>query len=191
MSKINIMALRHSAFYSPLLMTIAGGFLADEGLEYEYKVETPDCTVAESIRNGNCHMAQSAVAASFAALERGQTPDFIHFAQINSKDGFFIAAREPDANFTWHKLIGKKVLQYVINSPAEEIAASEKEAGFFTHIDPLVLTDTIKAYQTLGCWQAEVKISKIAYENLLEVFLFSGGITQLHAYDKVIAAPPE
>lgn len=296
MSKINIMALRHSAFYSPLLMTMAGGFLADEGLEYAYKLETPDCTVAESIRNGSCHLAQSAVAASFTDLEQGRTPDFVHFAQINSKDGFFIAAREADNDFSWHKLVGKKVLvdhffqplamfkyglhqqginfndlevqdagdvaaidkafrqgqgdyvhmqgpapqqmqrdgigavvavvgdavgpvafsslcaartwletelarafmraykkalQHVIHAPAEEIAAREVEAGFFTHIDPQVLRDTIKAYQSLGCWQPETEISQTVYKNLLEVFLFSGDISQHHAYDKVIVAAPD
>jgi hypothetical protein len=32
-----ITALRHSAFYSPLLATIAGGFLPEEGLEPVYR----------------------------------------------------------------------------------------------------------------------------------------------------------
>jgi len=49
-SKIKIMALRHSAFYSPLLMTMAGGFLKQFGLEYEYQLETPANTVADNIR---------------------------------------------------------------------------------------------------------------------------------------------
>ena len=110
MTQINLMALRHSAFYSPLLMTMAGGFLRAEGLEPSYKVATPDRTVPDSIRDGSCHLAQSAVATSFAALERGEPQDIVHFAQINARDGFFIAARERDENFSWDKLEGKKVL---------------------------------------------------------------------------------
>lgn len=110
MSRINIMALRHSVFYSPLLMTMAGGFLRDEGLEPVYVVATPDNTVVDNINNGSCDLAQSAVATSFAELERGDEVNIVHFAQINARDGFFIAAREPDSDFNWNKLCGKKVL---------------------------------------------------------------------------------
>lgn len=104
------MALRHSAFYSPLLMTIAGGYLRDEDLDPQYTVATPDRTVPDSIQNGTCHLAQSAVATSFSGLESGEVSNIVHFAQINSRDGFFIASREPDDHFVWSKLEGKKVL---------------------------------------------------------------------------------
>lgn len=110
MSQINIMALRHSAFYSPLLVCIAGGFLKKQGLEPHYEPQTPDKTVVDCIRNGTAHLAQSAVATSFAELEEGQQPDIFHFAQINERDGFFIAARAADNEFNWNKLIGKNVL---------------------------------------------------------------------------------
>jgi len=104
------MALRHSAFYSPYLMTMAGGFLKDEGLEYSYEVQTPRKTVADSIENGSCHVAQSAVAASFGLLESGREPPFVHFAQINERDGFFLVSRWPDREFNWRDLEGKRVL---------------------------------------------------------------------------------
>ncbi|MDH5408189.1 MAG: ABC transporter substrate-binding protein [Gammaproteobacteria bacterium] len=110
MTAINIMSLRHSAFYSPLLVCISGGFLHEEGLEPHYEVQTPERTVVDTIRRGETHLAQSAVATSFAALEQGEEIDIVHFAQINERDGFFIAGRELDENFDWHKLIGRKVL---------------------------------------------------------------------------------
>jgi len=34
----------------------------------------------------------------------------VHFAQINEKDGFFLAGRTPDKAFTWDKLKGRKVI---------------------------------------------------------------------------------
>jgi NitT/TauT family transport system substrate-binding protein len=295
MDTINIMALRHSAFYSPLLMTMAGGYLHDEGLESNYTLATPEKMVPNSIRDGSCHVAQSAVATSFAACEQGEPVDIVHFAQINERDGFFIAAREPDEDFRWEKLKGKKVLvdhffqplamlkyglnkqgvafadldvidagdvnaideafrhgegdyvhqqgpapqqlekdglghvvacvgdavgpvafsslcasrewvqtemaqafmrayrkslAYVIEAPAEELAAKELEAGFFPTIDKDVLTQTIQAYQQLGCWSADPSITEQSYNNLLDVFLFSGLITQRHPYEKVIAPLP-
>ena len=110
MTQINIMALRHSAFYTPLLLTIAGGYLDEEGLEPSYAIATPERTIADCLNDGSCHVAQSAVAASFAALELGQISDIVHFAQINGRDGFFIAARQPDTDFDWYRLEGRKVL---------------------------------------------------------------------------------
>jgi NitT/TauT family transport system substrate-binding protein len=110
MEKINIMALRHSAFYTPLLITLCGDFLKAEGLEADYRPATPDRGVPDALRRGEAHLSQSAVATSFADLEQGRTLDIVHFAQINRLDGFLLAGREPDPDFDWHKLQGKQVL---------------------------------------------------------------------------------
>lgn len=104
------MAWRHSAFYSPLLMTIAGGYLQAEGLEPTYTPATPEHPVPPALANGTCHVAQGAVATGFAFLERGEPPPFVHFAQINQRDGFFIVGREPHTDFTWPRLRGQRVL---------------------------------------------------------------------------------
>jgi NitT/TauT family transport system substrate-binding protein len=110
MDSINIMALRHSAFYSPLLLTIAGGYLRAEGMAPNYEVATPERTVPGSIAAGTCDVAQSAVATSFAALERHESIDVVHFAQVNRRDGFFLVGRRPDPGFTWAGLRGRRVL---------------------------------------------------------------------------------
>lgn len=110
MQKINLMALRHSAFYSPYLMTMAGGFLNSAGFDVTYTVQTPDNLVKDRLLDGSCHVSQSAVAAGFASLENKQPDNIRHFAQINSRDGFFIAGREMDKTFNWNKLVGKQVL---------------------------------------------------------------------------------
>jgi NitT/TauT family transport system substrate-binding protein len=294
MAQINIMALRHSAFYSPLLMSISGGFLQDQGLEPHYEVATPSNPVTDAIRNGKAHLSQSAVATSFEALEQGEPCDIVHFAQINERDGFFIAGRKAEKDFDWNKLQGKEVLvdhffqpmamfryalhkqgvdekqiriidagnvdaidrafragagdyvhqqgpapqqlekdgiahvvasvgeavgpvafsslcasrewlktemalafmrayraarQFVIEAPAEEIAY--KEADFFPGIDQDVLSHTIATYQKLGCWSADPAISQEAYNNLLDVFLYSGLISQRYPYDACVISPPD
>ena len=107
---INIMALRHSAFYSPLLFTIKGEFLAAEGLTATYQLATAKKTVAASLKDGLVHLSQFAVAGSFPELERGEIPEIVHFAQINQQDGFFIAGKSNKKNFSWQQLIGKKIL---------------------------------------------------------------------------------
>ncbi len=110
MATINIMAMRHSAFYAPLLMTIKAGYLQKQGLQPEYKVATPDNPIEQNLRAGTAHLSQSAPAVSFTALEQGQELDVVHFASINNRDGFYLTSREPVENFQWTDLEGQEVL---------------------------------------------------------------------------------
>src|SRR5437016_2945905 len=49
---IRIMVYRHSAFYSPLLATVAAGFLKEEGPEAEYFLKPKDRNLYEMFRQG-------------------------------------------------------------------------------------------------------------------------------------------
>ena len=104
MTVLRVMASRHSAFYSPLLGAIAGGFLQAEGFEPVYAPLPPGKTVAQLLAAGEIDVAQSAVSSSWGPLEQGQQPPTVHFAQINERDGFLIAGRRPDPTFAWDKL---------------------------------------------------------------------------------------
>jgi len=99
-----------SAFYSPLIATIAGGFLEAEGLKPVYTVSPAGRSALASLDDGSAHVVQTAPSQAFNALEKGQRPSAVHFAQINEKDGFFLSAREADPAFVWSKLKGKRVL---------------------------------------------------------------------------------
>jgi NitT/TauT family transport system substrate-binding protein len=99
------MAYRHSAFYSPLIAVIAGGFLKKEGLAGSYQVLPSGASIINEVASGRVDVAQAAVSLSWNDLEKGQNPAVAQFAQINTRDGFFIAAREPDSRFSWEKLL--------------------------------------------------------------------------------------
>jgi NitT/TauT family transport system substrate-binding protein len=108
--EISIEFTRFSAFYSPLIAAIAGGFLEQEGLVPRHSVSPPGKSAIASLLDGSAHVAQSAPSQGFGPLEQGKTPPAVHFAQINEKDGFFLTGRSPDKSFTWDKLKGKKVI---------------------------------------------------------------------------------
>ena len=110
MAKIRIMFSRYSAFYSPLIATKAGGFLAGEGLDAEFSIAGPGQAPRQGLADGSLDLIQSAPSASWAPLERGETSDIVHFAQINQRDGFFIAGRRADPDFDWSRLAGAAVL---------------------------------------------------------------------------------
>jgi len=95
------MASRHSAFYSPLIATIARGFPAT------YSVLGEGQRSQDLIREGVVDVMQSAVSSNWKPMERGEGPLPVHFALINRRDGFFFAARAPEPDFTWKKLEGR------------------------------------------------------------------------------------
>jgi NitT/TauT family transport system substrate-binding protein len=109
-NEISIQFTRFSAFYTPLIATLAGGFLKEEGFQPKHSISPPGKSAIEGLLNGTVNVAQSAPSQGFGPLEKGQLPPAVHFAQINEKDGFFLTAREPDPAFAWDKLMGKKVL---------------------------------------------------------------------------------
>ena len=110
MAKIRIMFSRFSAFYSPLIATEAGGFLETEGLSAEFSIAGPGRVPRAGLADGSLDLIQSAPSASWGPLERGERSDIVHFAQINQRDGFFIAGRRADPDFGWDKLAGARVL---------------------------------------------------------------------------------
>jgi NitT/TauT family transport system substrate-binding protein len=294
MTKIHIQFTRFSAFYSPLISTFTGGFLQAEGLEPEHSISPPGATAIDALVDRSADVVQSAPSQGISALERGETPPAMHFAQINEMDGFFLTGRVAEPDFSWDKLAGKKVLvdhggqplamfryachkagidydaiealdagsgaemdaafragtgdyihqqgpspqqlehdgvghvvarvgepigpcafsslaatrewlagdmakafmrayrktrAYVTETPAAEIARAEQ--ALFPDIDQGVLTETIAAYQGLGCWSPHVEITKAAYEATLDVFQHVGRITKRHPFEDAIAPPPE
>jgi NitT/TauT family transport system substrate-binding protein len=105
MTRLRLMASRHSAFYGPLLAAFSARFLQDEGLEASYQVLPAGRTVGDCLAAGEVDVAQSAVSYSWSILEKGGQPPAVHFAQINQRDGFFVAARRPDPAFRFEKLV--------------------------------------------------------------------------------------
>ena len=103
------MVYRHSAFYTPLLAAIAAGFLADEGLEPEYFTKPRDRNLYEMFRQGEVDVMQAAVSTSWDPLSKGIHDIPKHFAQINRRDGFFIAGRSAKP-FSWRDLEGAELI---------------------------------------------------------------------------------
>jgi NitT/TauT family transport system substrate-binding protein len=110
LAKIRILFSRYSAFYSPLVATQAGGFLAAEGLEAEFAVAGAGASPRARLADGSIDLIQSAPSASWGPLERGESSEIVHFALINQRDGFFLAGRRPDPDFAWRRLEGARVL---------------------------------------------------------------------------------
>lgn len=105
MHPLKLMVYRHSAFYSPILAGIAGGFFARAGFAATYTVMPPDRDVGAMLASGEIDVSQASVSSAWSWLDRGERPPFTLFATLNRRDGFLIAARRPDPAFRWEKLL--------------------------------------------------------------------------------------
>lgn len=293
MAHVNIQFTLFSAFYTPLIVTMAGGFLKREGLDYAWSISPPGQSAVASIVDGSAQVIQSAPSQGFNSLAKGEQPTAIHFAQINEMDGFFLSTREPDPDFDWHKLEGTEVVMFKAGQPNamfryachkagidydriipvnpggaadidrafragdgryvqqqgpfpqqleadghghivaavgpligpnafSSLAASREWLGtddavaftrayraarqyindasaadvantirsFFPDTDLTALTACISSYQQLGCWTPHIEITRDAFEVTLDVFEYTGGISERYDYNLVCASPP-
>jgi len=114
MQTIQLISLRHSAFYTPYLITFMGGFLAEQGLKAEYQCVNNVEELELLLSTGKAHVAQSAVGISMRQRSLSPTTknDIFHFAQINQRDGFFIAAslQSSIVDFNWSHLENKRII---------------------------------------------------------------------------------
>ncbi|HBC09158.1 MAG TPA: hypothetical protein DC046_16485 [Rhodospirillaceae bacterium] len=129
MAKINIQFTLFSAFYSPLISTMSGGFLKAEGLEPNWSVSPPGKSAIDALLDGSADVVQSALSQGFTTLGKGETPKVKHFAQINEMDGFFVTGRAPDPDFTWKKLEGADLVCFGGGQPRAMFMYACHKAG--------------------------------------------------------------
>lgn len=129
MEKIAIQFTLFSAFYSPLISTMSGGFLKEEGLDASWSVAPPGVSAIKALEDGKAQVIQSALSQGFTSLAKGETPTAVHFAQINEMDGFFLTAREPDPDFNWKKLEGSEVVLFGGGQPLAMFKYACHKAG--------------------------------------------------------------
>ena len=138
MEKIRIQFTLFSAFYSPLISAMSGGFLRAEGLDPQWSVAPPGVSALAALKDGSAHVAQSALSQGFATLDKGETPEAVHFAQVNEMDGFFLTGREPDPAFGWKKLEGAEVVMFKGGQPRAMFKYACHKAGIdFAKIEPV------------------------------------------------------
>ncbi|MCC6532479.1 MAG: ABC transporter substrate-binding protein [Burkholderiales bacterium] len=138
MDRIRIQFTLFSAFYSPLISAMSGGFLRAEGLEPEWSVAPPGVSALAALSDGSAHIVQSALSQGFASLNKGETPAAVHFAQINEMDGFFLTGREADPAFTWDKLEGAEVVMFKDGQPLIMFKYACHKAGIdFSKLKPI------------------------------------------------------
>jgi NitT/TauT family transport system substrate-binding protein len=100
-----------SIFYAPQFVTLHGGHFAAEGLDVEVRTATAALTTTAALIEGAAPVCLGGIMRSLDLADRGG-PRLVHFAEVNSRNGFFLLSREPRPAFAWSDLAGRTVLSF-------------------------------------------------------------------------------
>jgi NitT/TauT family transport system substrate-binding protein len=110
MTKVKLSEVTHSVFYAPQYVAINKGFFKDVGIDIELQNGQGADKVMTAVLSGQCDIGFAGPEASIYVYNEGKEDYSIVFAQLTKRDGSFLVGRNPDANFQWSKLKGKKVI---------------------------------------------------------------------------------
>ena len=108
---LRLLEVIRTLFYTPIYVSVAGGFLEKEGLDVDFKTCPPEFGhPMAAVNNGAADIAQSGIMRSIIASDWGAETVPVHFAEINSRDGFFVISRTKQDPFKWESLKGAKLI---------------------------------------------------------------------------------
>jgi NitT/TauT family transport system substrate-binding protein len=100
-----------SIFYAPQWVALHGGHFAAEGLDVEVRTAGGGVTPTAALLDGLAQVSLGGLMRSLDVADRGG-PRLPHFAEVNSRNGFFLLSRRPLPDFTWRDLVGRTVLSF-------------------------------------------------------------------------------
>ena len=100
-----------SIFYAPQFVALYGGHFAAEGFAVEVRTAGGGVSSAGALLDGSATLSLGGVMRSLDLVDRGGPP-LIHFAEVNSRNGFFLLSHEPQPRFAWSQLVGRTVLGF-------------------------------------------------------------------------------
>jgi NitT/TauT family transport system substrate-binding protein len=108
---LRLMETFRSVFYTPIYVSIAGGFLESEGLDVTFSTcPSRFAHPLSALNQGSADIVQSGIMRSIIAADWGAETVPAHFAKINSRDGFFVLGRQQQGEFQWESLRGARVI---------------------------------------------------------------------------------
>ena len=101
----------HSVFYAPQFVAIHRGFFAEEGLDVTAEAAGGGRTTVSALVDGSIDVGLGGIMRSLDLADRDGLL-LPHFIEVNSRNGFFLLAREPRPRFAWSDLEGREVISF-------------------------------------------------------------------------------
>ncbi|HSL49603.1 MAG TPA: ABC transporter substrate-binding protein [Candidatus Deferrimicrobiaceae bacterium] len=112
MRRLTVLMPFHTPFYAPLAVGVALGHFRDAGLDVS---TMPAAAFGKgtipALLDGDVEISLGGLMRSFELADRSG-PIVVHFAEVCSRNGFFLLSREPRPGFQWSDLVGRTVLSF-------------------------------------------------------------------------------
>lgn len=100
----------HSIFYAPQYAAIELGYFEEEGINLTLINSGGADKVMTALISGDAQIGFMGSEASIYVYQEGSKDPAVNFAQLTQRAGNFLVGRQPEQDFDWASLKGKKVL---------------------------------------------------------------------------------
>jgi NitT/TauT family transport system substrate-binding protein len=109
--RVSVVEPFRSIFYAPQWVALHGGHFAEEGLDVAVRTSGGGTSTTRALIEGTADISLGGIMRSLDLADRGgrRLP---HFAEVNSRNGFFLLARQPWPAFQWSALAGRTVISF-------------------------------------------------------------------------------
>ena len=107
---VTLSEVAHSIFYAPQYAAIELGYFEEEGIDLTLVNAGGADKVMTSLISGDAQIGFMGSEASIYVYQEGSDDPAVNFAQLTQRAGNFLVGREPEPDFQWENLKGKKVL---------------------------------------------------------------------------------
>ena len=107
---VTLNEVAHSIFYAPQYVAIEEGYFDEEGIDLTLVNGGGADKVMTAMISGEADIGFMGSKASIYTYAGGEEDYAVNFAQLTQRAGNFLIGREPDEDFEWSDLNGKKVL---------------------------------------------------------------------------------
>jgi len=112
MDTLRIIQRFHHLFYTPQFVVMHLGVLEQEGLRVELSTASTAAEVNEKLLSGAADVGLGGPIRTLEMAEHHNPGKLVSFIEVNSRDGFFLLAREPQPQFQWTDLVGRRLLLF-------------------------------------------------------------------------------
>ena len=110
LTPVTLNEVAHSIFYAPQYAAIELGYFKDEGIDLTLVNGAGADKVMTALVSGDADIGFMGSEASIYTYMNGAEDYAVNFAQLTQRAGNFLVGRQPEENFQWSSLAGKKVL---------------------------------------------------------------------------------
>lgn len=110
LTPVTLNEVAHSIFYAPQYAAIELGYFKDEGIDLTLVNGAGADKVMTALVSGDADIGFMGSEASIYTYSNGAEDYAVNFAQLTQRAGNFLVGRQPETDFKWSGLAGRKVL---------------------------------------------------------------------------------